>query len=61
MANNMTRHDTYKLTNDGKYIGEFNSFQEAKEEQDKLGFTYQSTIVPIYHGIKSFPKLYKDK
>lgn len=57
----MTRHDTYKLTIDSKDIGEFNSFQEAKEEQDKLGYNYQSTIEPIYHGIKSIPKLYKDK
>ena len=57
----MAKHDTYKLTLDSKYIGEFNSFQEAKEERDKLGYNYQPTIEPIHHGIKSVPKLYKDK
>lgn len=57
----MAKHDTYKLTIDSEYIGKFDSFQEAKEEQNKLGFTYQSTIEAIHHGIKSVPKLYKDK
>lgn len=57
----MTKHDTYKLTLDGKYINEYNSFQEAEEERENIGFNYQATIEPIYHGIKSRPKYYKDK
>lgn len=57
----MAKHDTYKITIDSEYIGEFNSFQEAKEERDKLGFNHQATIEPIHHGIKPISKFYKDK
>lgn len=55
----MTKHDTYKLTLDDKYIGEFDSFEEAKEMQDKLGYTYQSSIQPKYNSIIPRPKLNK--
>jgi hypothetical protein len=40
----MAKHDTYKLTIDSEHIGEFNSFQEAKEEQNRLGYNYR---VPV--------------
>lgn len=57
----MTKHDTYKLTLDSKYINEYNSLQEAKEARENIGYNYQATIEPIYHGIKSRPKYFKGK
>ena len=57
----MTKHDTYRLTLDGNYIGEFNSFEEAKEREKELGYTYQARIEPKYNSIISRPKLIRSK